>query len=531
MKTDKDVETANSQNITVTGSHVGTHRKLEVRHLQMIAIGASIGTGLFLASGSTIANAGALGALVAYLIAGACVFFVVHSLGEMATLIPTSGSFNEYASRFVDPALGFTSGWIYWFGCTISIPIELIACAKFLKFWLPDVDQYVIMGIVLVFLTLVNCLAVKGFGEIEYWLSLIKIYSLCLANLLVVIICQRNKGLNAYHEAGGPFLGKPASTASINTFKALIAAIFAFSGTELVGVTAGEAKNPRKSVPKAINGTFWRIMIFYIVSIFLIGLLIPANSPALVGEDDDLGSSPFVMALNMAKLAGTDHFMNFVCFIAVFSSANSTVYASTRSLMALGQIGHAPRFLARTAKNGVPYWATFVSLGIGSVCFVGKFIGDGVVFEWLVNICGLGVIVIWAMICIVHIRFRKAYVLQGYKIEELPFKAWLYPYGAYFSIIITLLILIISPILAALAPPEEDGEGNGFLQFMASFISIPVYFLIYLAYKLYHKTAFVPLKQVDIRSGNINVYPELEGDCDEGKENASMWSKLLALLA
>lgn len=170
-------------------------------------------------------------------------------------------------------------------------------------------------------------------------------------------------------------------------------------------------------------------MIFYIVSIFLIGLLIPANSPALVGEDDDLGSSPFVMALNMAKLAGTDHFMNFVCFIAVFSSANSTVYASTRSLMALGQIGHAPRFLARTAKNGVPYWATFVSLGIGSVCFVGKFIGDGVVFEWLVNICGLGVIVIWAMICIVHIRFRKAYVLQGYKIEELPFKAWLYPYG------------------------------------------------------------------------------------------------------
>lgn len=321
----------------------------------------------------------------------------------------------------------------------------------------------------------------------------------------IYVIIRDNIGFSQYEVAGGPFLGVGTFTAFQNCFHAMNAAIFSFSGTELVGITAGEAKNPRKSVPKAINGTFWRIAIFYLVSIFLIGILLPANLPQFQSKDD-LVKSPFVIALKTAGISYVDHFMNFVCFIAVFSAANSTVYASTRSLMSLALENHAPRFLAKTSKNGVPYYALFVSLMVGCVCFLGSFIGEGKVFAWLINIVGLGVIIIWMMICLVHIRFRKAYLAQGYKLADLPFKAMFFPYGAYFSIFVTASILVFSPVLAAYEAHLKP-NGNVLVDFMASFITVPFYLLLFVGWKFYKKTKFVPLKQVDVRTGNINLFP------------------------
>lgn len=247
-----------------------------------------------------------------------------------------------------------------------------------------------------------------------------------------------------------------------------------------MGITAGEAKNPRKSIPRAINGTFWRILFFYISCIFLIGLLLPANMKELGDESEALQNSPFVMCLQLARIAGVDHFMNAVCFIAVFSAANSTIYASARSLMALAEEGQAPRFLCKTFY-GVPIPAVGVSVLFGCIAFAGKYIGDGKVFEWLVAISGLGTIVAWFMICLVHIRFRMAYIAQGYKVEDLPYKSFLFPYGAWFGLIFTSLIIILGPVFAAL---PKEGK-NSLLDFLAAFITIPIYLGLYFGYKVF----------------------------------------------
>lgn len=305
----------------------GTQRKLEARHIQvsfhctrlicafqMIAIGGTIGTGLFLNSATVISASGAVGALIAFIVAGVSVFFVCSSLGEMATLIPCSGSFSTFGSRYVEPALGLAIGWyisflahllrVYCILYFIILPIELMSAASFLRYWFPHISQYYFMGGILLVLVIINCLAVKGFGEVEYWLAMIKIAAiLFFLAVAIYILCRENPGISSYSKAGGPFLGTGFASAFQNIIRAIVGACFSFGGTEMIGITAGEAKNPRKSVPRAINGTFWRIMFFYVLSILFIGLLIPANADELV-TGDQLGRSPYVLALQKAKIPG-----------------------------------------------------------------------------------------------------------------------------------------------------------------------------------------------------------------------------------
>jgi len=332
-------------------------------------------------------------------------------------------------------------------------------------------------------------------------------------------------------EAGGPFLGQSPGSAIKSIINSMIAASFAFAGTELVGITAGEAKNPRKSIPRAINGTFWRIIFFYISCILLIGFLLPANLEAF-SSTEDLVKSPFVIALNRANIPGADHFMNAVCFIAVFSAANSTIYGSGRCLMALAQEGQAPKFLART-KNGVPYYAMFVSVLFGCIAFLGKIVGSGKVFDWLVSMTGLGLIVTWLMINVTHIRFRAAYLAQGFKLEDLPYRALFYPYGAWFGIITMSATIIIAPILATLTASEKGEDATtALIEFVSSFISVPLFLMLYFSWKAVKRTKIVPLKDVDLYTSNINLDRNIRGiDYDEQEEEVIGWRKVLSYFA
>ncbi|KAJ3397970.1 hypothetical protein HDU92_000071 [Lobulomyces angularis] len=522
--------------------HEGTERKLEGRHLTMIAIGGTIGTGLFLNSGALMSTVGALGLLLAYFISGTAVFFVVCSLGEMATLIPISGSFNSYASRFVDPALGFTSGWNYFFSWVITLPLELQAAASFLNRWLPNVNQYALMAILLAVLVLVNCFAVDGFGEVEYWLSIVKILAIVffivagfialgkgiggtfMYNLTMEQGLKLNPPLNLTADAGGPFLGAPAGLALKNIIVAMIGACFSFGGTEIVGITAGEAKNPRKAVPRAINGTFWRIMIFYIISVFLIGLLLPATFDKFQSEDK-ISKSPFVFALSAAKIPGVEDFMNAICLVAVISTANSSIYASARSLMALAQEDRAPAIFAKTSKNGVPYLSVALTVLIGCIAFSGSLFGDGVVFNWLINVSGSTIIVTWWMINLTHLRFRKAYKAQGYRLQDLPYRALFFPYGCYFGLFFTGAVVILNPILGAI---DDDGTFS-LKSFLGSFITLPVYLIIFIGWKLVKKTKVVPLMDVDLDTGNINIHAKEMGIFEEKPKTG--FAKMINFLA
>ena len=504
--------------MTVIGGELGnneegTKRHLQGRHLQMIAIGGTIGTGLFLKSGDIVRDAGPIGALISYLIAGLSVFCVVMSLGEMATLFPISGSFNAYAERFVDPALGFTSGWTYAIQWIFTLPIEVTAAAGLLMFWFPDVNHWYFVAVISAILLALNLFTVKAYGETEYWLSIIKVLAIIVVIIVGFVIIFRDSlyTFKTYNDPG-PF----SKDGPLSIFASMVAACFAFGGTELVGITAGEAANPRVAVPKAINGTFWRIMMFYIVSIFLIGTICSGTFLRALSESasSDLMSSPFVIVFQIANIKGADHIMNFIAFIAVFSAGNSSIYAASRSVMALAKTGQAPAFLANTTKSGIPVISvllvTFIGTAIQAADFVPLGTGpDGnpqTLFNWLINLIGLTIIMTWLIICVTHVRFRKAYLAQGYKLEDLPYRSIVGVYADYVGGVVMVLVMIFS----------GDTPGQIFFNkpwstigFVTNYIGLIMYPLFYFGYKLYTGNwGFVPLDQVDLQSGHLRNHDE-----------------------
>ncbi|NLD19185.1 MAG: amino acid permease, partial [Clostridiales bacterium] len=277
------------------------HRSLKVRHMSMIAIGASIGTGLFLTSGSAFSSAGPGGAVAAFVLMGLLVYFVIISLGEMSALLPISGSFETYASRFVDPAFGFAIGWNYWFSWAITLAVEVSAATIIIEYWMPDANAEFWAALFLVFLFAMNYAPAKFFGESEYWFAGIKVVTVIIFLVIGVLMILgimggtspgfENWTLDDGRGNRGPFIGGFGSMLA-----AFMSAGFSFLGVEMVALTAGEAENPAQTIPKAIKTVFFRIMIFYLGTIIVIGFLIPFTNPNLLGAtESDITLSPFTM--------------------------------------------------------------------------------------------------------------------------------------------------------------------------------------------------------------------------------------------
>jgi lysine-specific permease len=341
--------------VQTVSSEEHLERKLKTRHLSMIAIGGTIGTGLFLASGSIIHTAGPGGAIVAYLIAGVMVFFLMTSLAEMAAFIPITGSFSTYTSRFVDPALGFAIGWNYWYNNAIVVALELAASSLIMKYWLPSVPGIVWSALFLVLIFGLNILSVKGYGESEFWFSIIKVLTIIIfiaIGLLMIfgIMSGNSAGFENFTKGEAPFKGGFLSIISV-----FMVVGFAFQGTELVGVAAGESENPRKNIPKAIKQIFWRLLLFYVLSIIVIGCLINYNDPRLLNADiEDIAMSPFTLVFQNAGLAFAASVMNAVILTSVLSAGNSALYAASRVLWVLAKEGKAPAFLKKVNARGIP---------------------------------------------------------------------------------------------------------------------------------------------------------------------------------
>ncbi|KAI9348574.1 amino acid permease/ SLC12A domain-containing protein [Obelidium mucronatum] len=465
----------------------------------MMSVGGTIGTGLFVASGSSIANAGPGGALVAYMTVGMMVFCVLTSLGEMAALIPVSGSFHEFAGRFVDPALAWTLGWNYWLQWAISVTSEITAAGIIMTYWFPGTPAWMFSALILMALVFINTRSVETFGEAEYWLSIIKVFAVfifvCVATIVDVFGFGDGDlpvGFTYWDIEGAPF-----KNGFTGIFSVISIAFFAFGGTEMVGVSAGEVENPRRNVPIAINQSFWRIFGFYISSIGLIGLLIPNDDPSLSlsASKGDVSIAPFTLILERAGLISAANIMNIVILSAVVSTANSAIYAASRTLMALSLRRQAHPIFSITSANGVPIWALFVTVLIGSIAFLGVILGEGELFNLLLNLTGTSGLLTWVSISITHLRFRAAIKAQKVSLNVLPYKAPLFPFLDYTAIVIGIVILAGQTYTAVAGPVMDYGV------LLSLFVGVPMFFGLYIGYRRIHRIQFVDLLDCDLGSG------------------------------
>ncbi|MBT2646816.1 amino acid permease [Bacillus sp. ISL-34] len=472
-------------------------RNLKARHMTMIAIGGSIGTGLFLASGATIQSAGPGGALAAYACIGIMVYFLMTSLGEMATYMPVSGSFSTYATRFVDPAFGFALGWNYWFNWAVTLAVEIAAAAIIMKFWLPDVPSLIWSALFLGIVFTLNALSIKSFGESEYWFALIKVVAIIffiIIGLLTILGVFGGKviGFENFTMDEAPFKGGFLSIISI-----FLIAGFSFQGTELVGIAAGESEEPEKNVPNAIRQVFWRILLFYIGAILILGLLIPYTSPSLLnGDVENISVSPFTLVFERAGLAFAASVMNAVVLTSLLSAGNSGLYASTRMLWSMAKDRQAPKFLAKVNRRGIPMNALIITSLIGGLAFLTSILGDHV-FTWLLNASGLTGFIAWIGIAISHYRFRRAYVAQGGDLNELKYKAKWFPFGPILSFTLCMLVIAGQNYQAFLSG-SIDWYGVA-----VSYIGLPIFLVIWLGYKIYHKTKLISLKDCQFDKSDV----------------------------
>lgn len=464
-------------------------RELKSRHLTMISIGGAIGTGLFLSSGAAISTAGPGGALLAYAIVGAMVFFIMTSLGEMAAFMPVSGSFSTYGTKFVDPAFGFAIGWTYWFSWAMTIAAELAASTMIMKFWFPDSPSLVWSGSFLALIFLLNYLSVKGYGEGEYWLSLIKVSAIVIFIVVGLLMIFGIMGGEAVGFKNFTVEKAPFSGGILSVFIVFIAAGFSFQGTEIVGVTAGESEDPAKNVPKAIKNVFWRILIFYILAIGVIGLLIPYTNPNL--QNDNVMVSPFTLIFEKAGIAFAASLMNAVILTAVLSAGNSSLYASTRMLYSMAKAGQAPQIFGKLNNRGVPVAGMILTCAIGALAFLASFFGDGTVYIWLMNAISITGFIFWLGISISHYRFRKALNAQGHSLDKLPYKAKWFPIGPIFAIACGIIVILAQNFQAFLADQIDWGG------VVAAYLGIPFFLSLYFGYKLIKKTKVVKLEEVE----------------------------------
>ncbi|KAH8928378.1 hypothetical protein BT69DRAFT_1212937 [Atractiella rhizophila] len=487
-------------------SNAVLRRNLKARHLVMIAIGGTIGTGLFIGTGDALSNGGPLGLLLGYSIMGVVVFNILTALGEIAALYPVSGAFTVYATRFVDPALGFALGWTYFYSYAITLPTELVACALVIRYWTTSINSGVWITVAFIPAFFFNFLGVRFYGELEFWFSVTKITAV-VALILLGIILDLGGGPTKdrigfrYWDDPGPFVQFNEIGGAWGRFlgfwSVFVQAAFSYNGTETVALTVGEAANPRRNVPKAIKGVFFRIALFYIGSVWVIGLLVPSNDENLLLSSgmSDGNASPFVIAVRRAGISGLPSVVNTVILLSAWSAGNSDIYIASRTLYGLATIGMAPKIFRYCTDGGLPVFCILLSAAFGPLAYITLSSGGNSVFGWLYNISSITGLITWWCILLTYLRFYVGLKQRKMDRDTFPYKAPFQPWGTYFSIYFITLVIFLNGFDVFL-----KGNFNA-SDFIAAYISLPIFIGFYAFYKLYMKTKFVSIPQMDFDTG------------------------------
>lgn len=416
-------------------SNENLHRGLEERHIQLIALGGAIGVGLFLGSATAIKTAGPA-LMLTYFVGGLVMFAIMRALGEMAVSYPVAGSFSTYAYNFLGPLPGYITGWTYWFMWVVTCMAEITAVGIYMTFWFPNSPQWAWALAALVIMTLVNIINVKAYGEFEFWFALIKVVTIILmiiVGLGMIIFGLGNNGVpvgisNLWSHGG--FFPKGA----MGPVMALVMVAFAYLGIELIGVTAGEAKNPEKTLPAAIDKVFWRILIFYVGALFVIMSLFPWNEIGTKG-------SPFVIVFDKIGIPAAAGIINFVVLTAALSSCNSGIFSTGRMLYNLALQKKAPAVFAKLNKNSVPVNGIIVSAIFLSVGVVLNYIVPAKVFEYVTSVATIGAIWIWSVILLSQMAYRKS--LSPQEVAKLKYPMVMFPIANYLSLVFLAAVVVM----------------------------------------------------------------------------------------
>jgi len=476
-------------------------RDLQGRHMQMIAIGGAIGAGLFVGSGSALHAGGPASLVICYLIVGCMLLFTCQALAEMAVLYPVNGAFFTYVVRFIDPSWGFAIGWDYALSWLTILPFELIAASITISFWNDTINVGVWIAVFLVVLSVIQIFGVRGYGEVEFILSIIKIAA-CIGFIIlgVVIDCG---GVGSQGYIGARYWYEPGAFRNgFNGFAGVfVIAAFAFGGTELVGLAAAESANPAKAIPQATKQVFWRIAFFYVVNLFILGLIVPSDDTRLLGSSGaNTKASPFVLAIQDAGIQVLPSIMNAVITIAVISVANSCTFGSTRTIQALAERGMAPKLMAYVDKAGRPLPCIILQILFGLLAFIAESGKSSDIFGWLLALSGLSYFFIWGSICIAHIRFRSAWKAQGYTLDQIPYKPALGVIGSWIGLTLNILALMATFYSALYPSPNATPDPQYFFQ---QYLAAPVVLALYVGWKIYSREwrVFVPLHEIDLKTG------------------------------
>ncbi len=552
--------------------HYQIQRKLKLRHLHQIALGGTLGVGLLLSSGKAFSIAGPLGCLLGFIIAGIIVLSTMLSFCEMVTLIPLCGGVSGVSARFVDDAFGFALGVSYWFSYMIGMPTEITAASIMLSFYsnlnIPGPQTAAWISLFLIFATFVNLCDIKVYGEFEYYSTVIKLlFILALMIYMVVLNCggsspfHKKIGFHYWNSADsdlshfitfGPF--RPTFDVNDNglgsldgiggakgrlcqVITATAVAAYAYVGTEIVIIAGSEARNPRRAIPSATRNIYWRILFFYILSIFVVGLNIYSGDPRLLryfsggsykaNESlqnyviDNVGGnvctthlltwagfsngnqSPFIIAIQSAGMCTFAAVANaFLLYFAV-TAATSQLYASSRTLYFMSIQGKAPKIFSVCTKNGVPYASVLFTALFGSLAYLSVNHNTALVFERLLSICSSTGLLVWSGMCLSFIRFFYGLSLRPDIInrddENYPYKSPFQPYLAYFGMIAGFSIVILSGFLVFLRGSWSSAN------FISSYGSLFLFILCYVVYKVFRRTKIHRLDQLDLDSGRREI--------------------------
>jgi amino acid transporter, AAT family len=408
-------------------------RNLQERHIRLMALGSTIGVGLFLGSAKSIGVAGPA-VLAAYVLGGIAIFFILRALGEMAVQRPVAGSFSRYAYDYIHPMVGYLTGWNYWFMWLVTAIAEITAVGVYMGMWFPHTPQWIWALAALAAMSAVNLAAVKAYGEFEFWFAMIKVVAIVL--MIVIGGCMIVFGLGNH--------GQPIGISNLwshggfaphgiqGVLMSFQMVMFAYLGVEMIGVTAGEASRPERSMPQAINSVFWRILIFYVGSLFVILSLYPWNE---LGEH----GSPFVMTFERLGIRSAAGLINFVVLTAALSSCNGGIYSTGRMLYNLAEQDQAPRIFASTSQRGVPTRAILLSVAVLLVGVFLNYVAPAKIFTWATAIATFGAIWTWVVVLIAQLRFRAK--LTGASRDELLFPLPWFPYSSYMALAFLALVV------------------------------------------------------------------------------------------
>jgi amino acid transporter len=482
--------------------------------------GGAIGAGLFVSSGGAFQTGGPGSVLLGFMIIGGMIYLVMQALAELAVMYPINGAFTMYICRFVDPSWGFACGWQYAISWLTVLPFEISAACNIIHYWpgSAGINNAAWIVPLLVALIAIQFFGVKGYGEVEFVLSVMKIIA-CIGFMLLGIIIDcggvptDNRGYIGARYWHHPWTG------FLNGFHGFctvfVTAAFAYTGTELTGLAAAETANPAKEIPKASNQVVWRIAIFYIVNLFLIGLIVPADSPLYHGEGSTSRHSPFVIAIQLAGIKVLPSIFNAVILISVMSVANSCTFGSTRTMQALAANGMGPKLFAYVDKKGRPITVVVLQVLFGCLAFVNLAENGGDIFNWLLSLSGLSILFIYGSIALAHIRFRAAWKANGHSVDELPFKAAFGIWGSWLCLLINVLSLMAQFYVALYPVGGPNLDPTTFFQL---YLAGPFLIFLYIIWKVYSwfkrpedRPLFVSIKDIDIYTGMRETQRAISG--------------------